>query len=312
MNYKVLITGGAGYIGSVLTPTLLQAGYDVTLLDRFPEGDAVLAQCCCFEGFTPVKGDVRDDALVRKLAAKADIILPLAALVGAPLCARDPFNAVSVNRDAVTMLTKMVSKDQRLIFPTSNSGYGIGEQGQYCTEETPLRPVSLYGTLKVDAENAILDNGNGITLRLATVFGISPRMRIDLLVNDFTYRAVTDRAVVVFEGHFKRNYIHVRDIAKTFLHAITNYSTMNNQAYNVGLSDANISKIELCAKIKEHVPSFLCVEAAIGEDPDKRDYIVSNAKLEATGWSPDWSLDRGIRELIKGYTMMSGRRFTNV
>jgi len=312
MNYKVLVTGGAGYIGTILVPTLLEAGYEVTLLDRFPEGDTVLAPCCRFDGFTPVRGDVRDEALLRRLVAKADIVLPLAALVGAPLCARNPLDAVSVNRDAVVMLTKMIGKDQRVVFATSNSGYGVGEQGKFCTEESPLRPVSLYGTTKVEGERAILDSGNGVTLRLATVFGISPRMRLDLLVNDFTYRAVTDRAVVVFEGHFKRNYIHIRDVAKAFLHAIENYARMNGEAYNVGLSEANLSKIELCAKIKEHVPGFLCIEAPIGEDPDKRDYIVSNEKLEATGWSPDWPLDRGIRELIKGFSMMNGRRFANV
>jgi nucleoside-diphosphate-sugar epimerase len=293
-------------------PELLQAGYEVTLLDLFREGDTVLAPCCCYDGFTPVKGDAREESLVKRLLAKADIVLPLAALVGAPLCAQDPFNAVSVNRDAVMMITKLVGRDQRLVFPTSNSGYGVGEKDRFCTEETPLRPVSLYGSTKVEAERAILDSGNGVTLRLATVFGMSPRMRIDLLVNDFTYRAVSDRAVVIFEGHFKRNYIHIRDVANAFLHAITHYPEMNNQPYNVGLSTANLSKIELCVKIKELVPSFIYVEAPIGEDPDKRDYIVSNAKLEATGWSARWSLERGIRELLKGYTMLRNRRFANV
>ncbi|HLY45174.1 MAG TPA: NAD(P)-dependent oxidoreductase [Stellaceae bacterium] len=312
MQERILITGGAGYIGTVLTPLLLDAGYDVTVLDLFREGDAVLAPCCRFEGFTPIRGDARDEKLLRKLLAQADIVLPLAALVGAPLCAQDPFNATTVNRDAVVMLSKLVSRDQRLIYPTTNSGYGVGEQGQFCTEETPLRPVSLYGTSKVEAERAILDSGNGVSLRLATVFGMSPRMRIDLLVNDFTYRAVTDRALVVFQGHFKRNYIHVRDIAKAFMHAIENYRRMNNQAYNVGLSTANLSKLELCAKIKEQVPQFHYVEAAIGEDPDKRDYIVSNAKIEATGWSPDWPLERGIGELVKGYRMLRNQRFANV
>jgi len=312
MRERILVTGGAGYIGCVLVPILLQAGYHVTLLDRFPEGDAVLADCCRFETFSPVKGDARDESLLKKLLAKADIVIPLAALVGAPLCAQNPFNAVSVNRDAVIRLVGMLSKTQRLVFPNSNSGYGIGQRDQYCTEETPLRPVSLYGTTKMEAETAILDSGNGIALRLATVFGMSPRMRLDLLVNDFTYRAVTDRAVIVFEGHFKRNYIHVRDVAKAFMHAIANYTSMNNRPYNVGLSAANLSKLELCAKIKEHVPQFAYVEAQIGEDPDKRDYIVSNAKLEATGWQPDWPIDRGIRELVKGYAMLRNARFSNV
>lgn len=312
MGERVLVTGGAGYLGAVLVPTLLEADYEVTLLDLFREGDAVLAPCCCYDGFTPIKGDARNESLVRRLVAKADIILPLAALVGAPLCAQVPFNATTVNRDAVVMLTKLVGRHQRLVFPTSNSGYGVGEKNQFCTEETPLRPVSLYGNTKVEAEKAILDSGNGITLRLATVFGMSARMRVDLLVNDFTCRAVTDRAVVIFEGHFKRNYIHIRDVAKAFLHAIVNYTLMNNQPYNVGLSAANLSKIELCEKIKELVPGFTFIEAPIGEDPDKRDYIVSNAKLEGTGWSADWSLDRGLRELIKGFTMLRNRRFANV
>jgi nucleoside-diphosphate-sugar epimerase len=312
MQERVLITGGAGYLGCVMVPVLLEAGYHVTLLDRFPEGDAAMADCCRFDGFSPVKGDARDASLLRQLVANADIVIPLAALVGAPLCAQDPVNAVSVNRDAVIQLLGMVSKTQRLVFPNSNSGYGIGQRNQYCTEETPLRPVSLYGTTKTEAEQAILDSGNGITLRLATVFGMSPRMRLDLLVNDFTYRAVTDRAVIVFEGHFKRNYIHIRDVAKAFMHALTNYDSMNNQPYNVGLSEANLSKLELCAKIREHVAQFVYVEAPIGEDPDKRDYIVSNAKLEATGWQPDWSIDRGIRELVKGFTMLRNVRFSNV
>ncbi len=312
MPEKILVTGGAGYIGTIMVPQLLEAGYHVTVLDRFGEGDTVLAPCCRYDSFTPIKGDARDEALVKSLVAKADIVLPLAALVGAPLCAQDPLNATTVNRDAVVMLTKLVGAGQRLVYATTNSGYGVGERDKYCTEDSPLRPVSLYGSTKVEAEQAILNSGNGISLRLATVFGMSPRMRVDLLVNDFTYRAVTDRAVVIFEGHFKRNYIHIRDVARAFMHAIDNYAEMSGQAFNVGLSTANLSKLELCAKIKEQVPSFVYMEAPIGEDPDKRDYIVSNAKLEATGWEPDWSLDRGIGELIKGYTMLRNRRFTNV
>jgi len=254
MQERVLVTGGAGYLGSIIVPTLLEAGYAVTVLDRFFEGDAVLAPCCRFDGFTPIKGDARNELLVRQLSSGADIVIPLAALVGAPLCARDPFNAVTVNRDAIVSLVKTLSRDQRLVYPTTNSGYGIGERDRFCTEASPLRPVSLYGSTKVEAEKAILDGGNGISLRLATVFGMSPRMRIDLLVNDFTHRAMIDKSVVIFEGNFKRNYIHVRDVAKAFAHSIKNYSDMNNQAYNVGLSEANLSKLELCAKIKQHIP----------------------------------------------------------
>ena len=295
-----------------MVPLLLEAGHSVTVIDNFREGDAVLASSCQYEGFRPVKGDVRDEKLMKDLVAKADVVFPMAALVGAPLCAQEPLNAITINRDAVVMISKMLSKDQRIVYANTNSGYGVGEKGQFCTEDSPLRPISLYGTSKCEAENAILQSGNGVTFRLATVFGMSPRMRIDLLVNDFTYRAVTDRTAVIFEGHFKRNYVHIRDVAKAFMHGMNNYAAMNGKPYNVGLSDANLSKLELCAKIKEHVPGFVYMEAPIGEDPDKRDYIVSNARIEAAGWKPDWPLDRGIQELIKGYTMIRNRRFSNV
>lgn len=309
---KILVTGGAGYIGSVLVPKLLESGHQVTVLDRFPDGGTQLVAACVNPGFEPVRGDVRDLRLLDQLVPKADVIFPLAALVGAPLCEEDPYSATTINRDAVLELVKRVGKQQRLIFPTTNSGYGVGEKDQFCTEETPLRPISLYGTTKVEAEQAVLDSGVGISFRLATVFGLSPRMRIDLLVNDFTWRAVTDRAVVLFESHFKRNYIHVRDVVSAFMHGLGNYDRMRGQAYNVGLSDANLSKAELCARIQKQVPGFVYLEAPIGEDPDKRDYIVSNAKLEATGWQPKWSLDAGIAELIKGYRMLRNSRYANV
>jgi nucleoside-diphosphate-sugar epimerase len=239
------------------------------------------------------------------------VIIPLAALVGAPLCKEDPVSATTLNRDAVRAIAARTSKNQMLVYPTTNSGYGVGQKDEFCTEETPLNPISLYGVTKMDAENAVLEKG-GVSFRLATVFGISPRMRIDLLVNDFTWRAVTDRAVVIFEGHFKRNYIHLRDVVKGFLHGIDNYAIMGGQAYNLGLSAANLSKLELCAKIKEQVPNFVFLEAPIGEDPDKRDYIVSNAKLEATGWTPDVSLEDGISELIRGYRTLRNSRYANV
>jgi nucleoside-diphosphate-sugar epimerase len=282
------------------------------VLDTFNRGDPVLSTCAAYESFTPVRGDARDEELIKDLLTKADIVIPLAALVGAPLCARDPLAATTTNRDAVEIIVKLLSPGQRLIFPTTNSGYGIGESGKPCTEESPLRPISLYGTTKVEAERAVLDSGNGITFRLATVFGMSPRMRIDLLVNDFTLRALSDHAVVIFEGHFKRNYIHVRDVARAFLHGIRNYAKMKGEPYNVGLSDANLSKLELCERIKKQVPRFVFVESTIGEDPDKRDYIVSNEKIEKVGFRPEWSLDRGIAELIKGYRMLNTRRFANV
>jgi nucleoside-diphosphate-sugar epimerase len=309
---RILVTGGAGYIGSVLVPQLLDRGHKVTVLDTFDRGTTELASSCANENFRPVRGDARDTRLLDELAPKHDVIIPLAALVGAPLCKMDPIAAKTLNQDAVVALVERTSNSQIVIYPTTNSGYGVGEAGKFCTEETPLRPISLYGVTKVEAEKAVLERGNGVTLRLATVFGMSSRMRIDLLVNDFTWRAVTDRAVVIFEGHFKRNYIHIRDVVKGFEHALANFDTMRGEAYNLGLSTANLSKLELCAKIREHIPGFVFLEAPIGEDPDKRDYIVSNEKVERAGWSPDWSLDRGISELISGYKMLRNSRYANV
>lgn len=309
---KILVTGGAGYIGSVLVPILLEQGHDVTVLDQFPDGGTQLVGACVHRGFEAVRGDVRDGRLLDQLVPKADVVFPLAALVGAPLCKQDPYTAVGVNRDAVVEIVKRVGTQQIMIIPTTNSGYGVGEKDKFCTEETPLRPISVYGTTKVEAEQAVLNAGNGISFRLATVFGLSPRMRIDLLVNDFVWRAVTDRAVVLFESQFKRNFIHIRDVVGAFLHGLANYDRMRGQAYNVGLSDANLSKAELCERIKRQVPGFVYLDAPIGEDPDKRDYIVSNAKLEGTGWKPNWPLDAGIQELIKGYRMLRNSRYSNV
>ncbi len=309
MRERILVSGGAGYIGSILVPELLREGYSVTVLDRFSEGNPVLANCCQFNGFKPVRGDVRDTDLMQRLVSRSDIIIPLAAVVGAPLCDRNVFDAMSINRDSIKALAKMVSRSQKVVFPNSNSGYGNGD---LCTEETPLNPNSLYGKTKSEAEAAVLDLGHTVVYRLATVFGMSPRMRLDLLVNDFVNRALTDRAVIVFEGHFRRNYIHVRDVAKAFLHAIENYSKMRGEVYNVGLSSANLTKLQLCEKIKSVIPQFQYVESEIGEDPDKRDYVVSNRKLEMTGWRADWSLELGIFELVKGLTMLRNQRFGNV
>ena len=308
---RILITGGAGYIGSVLTPALLARGWQVTVLDTFASGEPFLAQCCLDANFRPVRGDARDMRIVEPLLLKADVVIPLAAMVGAPLCARDEIGAVSLNRDAVVELMKRVSGDQWVVFPTSNSGYGIGEANAYCTEESPLRPVSLYGRTKVDAEAAVLASGRGVSLRLATVFGMSPRMRLDLLVNDMTFRAMYDKAVVLFEAHFRRNYIHVRDVVKAFIHVLDNYAAMSGEAFNVGLSEANLTKRQLCETIARHVPGFVWLEAPIGEDPDKRDYLVSNRKLEATGWLPDHGIDAGIQEMVKGFRMLRNTRFAN-
>jgi nucleoside-diphosphate-sugar epimerase len=309
---SILVTGGAGYLGSILVPELLAAGHHVTVLDNFMYAQNSLAQVCANPAFEVVNGDSRSAETLKPLVAKADFVFPLAALVGAPLCNKDPIAATSTNRDAIATLTKLMSPQQRIIMPITNSGYGVGEKGKYCTEESPLRPVSLYGRDKVAAEQIALERDNSISLRLATVFGMAPRMRIDLLVNDFVYRAVNDRFVVLFEAHFKRNYIHIRDVARAFMHAMDRFDEMSGRPYNVGLSDANLSKAELCERIKAQLPSFVYLEAPVGEDPDKRDYIVSNSRIEATGYKPAYSLDDGIRELIKGFHMIRDRVYGNI
>jgi len=311
-KFTILVTGGAGYLGSTMVPELLRLGHKVKVLDNFMFGQISLAQCCSHENFSIYRGDCRDEKLIKLLIKDVDIVIPLAALVGAPLCGRDKIGTETINRDAVIMLTKILSKDQRLLMPVSNSGYGIGEAGKFCTEESQLNPISEYGITKVQAESAVLERGNAITFRLATVFGMSPRMRLDLLVNDFVYRAFNDRAIVLFESHFKRNYIHVRDVANVFIHAINNFDSMRDEVYNFGLSDANLSKKELCECIQVYLPKFVFLEAAIGEDPDKRDYIVSNEKIEATGFLPKYSLNMGIQELIKGCQMMNNSKYSNV
>ncbi len=309
---KILITGGAGYLGSILVPELLKLDYEVTVVDNFMYKQNSLLDYCMNSNFRIIRGDARDENLMKNLIKDKDYVLPFAALVGAPISSRDPFGTISINLDARKMLSKILSKEQRVILPTTNSGYGIGQDGIYCTEETTLNPISLYGKTNVESEKIYFDKGNVIVFRLATVFGASPRMRIDLLVNDFTYRAVKDRFVVLFESNFKRNYIHVRDVARAVIHGIKNFDTMKNEAYNVGLSDANLSKLELCQKIKEHIHDFVFMDAPIGEDPDKRNYIVSNEKIEKTGYKPKFSLDDGIEELKKAFTIISNSIYSNV
>lgn len=309
---RILVTGGAGYIGSILVPTLLNNGHQVVVLDNFMYGQTSLLECCCNKDFQIIRGDARDGNVISRLIKTADIIIPLACIVGAPACDRDPTLATTVNLGAIQQILKLRSKDQIIIFPNTNSGYGIGQNDIFCTEETPLKPISLYGKLKVQAESEILSTGNSITLRLATVFGVSPRMRLDLLVNDFVHRAVTDRFIVLFEANFKRNYVHIQDVARAFIHAIGHFEEMNGQPYNVGLSEANLSKLELCREIQKQLPGFYFHGAEIGEDPDKRNYIVSNKKIEKTGFKAKISLHKGIAELIKGFQIIKNNQFTNI
>jgi nucleoside-diphosphate-sugar epimerase len=311
MSSKILVTGGAGYLGSILVPALLAEGHSVTVLDNFRYNQASLLECCADPKLRVVRGDAREEATLAPLAKDADVLIPLAALVGVPVSEADPVGARTINLDAIKLLLSLRSPRQRVVYPCTNSGYGIGQKDKFCTEETPLKPISLYGRTKVDAEKAVLDAGGTISLRLATVFGASPRMRTDLLVNDFVQRAVRDGAVVLYEAHMKRNYIHVRDVARAFLHALKNYDAMAGGPYNVGLSDANLSKMELCRKIKVHVPRFTFLEAPVGKDPDQRDYIISNEKIEKTGYKPLHSLDDGIQELIRVYQILRSAPYGN-
>ena len=308
----ILVTGGGGYIGSTLVPYLLSQGHHVTVIDNFMYQQNCLLDCCFDKKLTIIRGDVRDRKLLSEWVPSVDAILPLACLTGAPLCNREPETAKAVNFDAVRTIADLMSSQQMLVFPSTNSGYGIGKKDIYCDEETPLQPVSIYGRLKVEIESFLLDKGNCVTFRFATLFGISPRMRLDLLVNDFTYRACVDRFIVLFEPHFKRNYLHVRDAARAFVHVLTNYEKMKGHPYNVGLSDANLSKWELCELIQKHIPGFCFMVAEIGEDPDKRNYTVSNQRIEATGFKPIVSLDEGIKELIKGYQIVRRNQYANV
>lgn len=315
---KVLVTGGAGYIGSVLSHLLLTYNYEVIILDDFRYNQNV-NHLCYLDACKIVKGDVRDEALVSYLMKDADIIIPLAALVGAPICKADPINADSINKDAILKMLKLKAKDQIIIMPTTNSAYGSGHSfngdstiNNYCDEESPLNPISKYAIDKVMIEKELMQHDNVISFRLATVMGMSPRMRLDLLVNQFVYRALTDKTIVMFEGNFKRNYIHVRDVAFAMLHAITMFDKMKNQIYNVGLSEANISKLELAQLIKKYIPEFVIMEAEYVKDPDQRNYIVSNSKLEKTGWNPMFDLDRTIRELIKGIPTLKNTVYDNL
>lgn len=311
MATRILMTGAAGYLGSVLCEHLLDAGYQVTAIDSLVYQQSSLFHLCADSRFHFICGDARDESLMRKLVPQADVLIPLAAVVGAPACDRDPLFAQSVNLDAVRLLNRLRSSAQLVVYPTTNSGYGTKSGDVFCTEDTALEPISLYGQTKTQAERELLETPNAITLRLATVFGMSPRMRLDLLVNHFVYAAVTDGYIVIFEKHFKRNYIHIRDVADCFVYSIENAKRMLGKPYNVGLDAANLSKEELALKIKEHVPKFYIHFAEVGSDPDKRNYIVSNQRLREAGFEAKRSLEDGIQELLKGYRMMGRGQFKN-
>ena len=309
---KILITGGAGYIGSVLTYFLLEEGYEITVLDNLLYSQDSLLYCCRFEKFHFILGDISDYKLVNELIKKHDIIIPLAAIVGAKACDLNPEVAKLINFDSHLNIINNTSKDQKILLPNTNSGYGIGEKNSLCDENSPLRPISIYGKYKVEIEKAFIEKGNAITFRLATVFGTSPRMRMDLLVNDFVFKAYKDNYLILFEENFRRNFIHIKDVVNAFHFGINNFDTMVGQSYNVGLSSANLTKKQLSEKIKEYVPSLYIKSAEVGEDPDKRDYLVSNKKIENLGWSAKYSLDFGIKELLKAYKFLKNRNYSNV
>ena len=311
MSDKILVTGGAGYIGSILCPLLLAKGYHITVIDNLMYKQHSLLSCCSFKNFNFINGDVCDADLINTYSSKNDIIIPLAAIVGAPASKKYLQLTKSINYDSNLDLIKNISKNQLVIFPTTNSGYGKGDIDGFCDESSDLKPLSDYGKYKVEIEKRFLDLGTAITFRLATVFGISPRMRTDLLVNDFVLKALKDRSIILFEEHFRRNFIHVQDVANTFYFAILNHKAMLGEPFNVGLSSANLTKKKLALKIKEHLPDTYIHSAEIGEDPDKRDYLVSNKKIENLGWKANNDLDYGIKELIKGYKMLQTNFFAN-
>jgi nucleoside-diphosphate-sugar epimerase len=312
MKFKILITGGAGYIGSILTGRLLDLDYDVTVYDNFIYNQNSLNNFCINKNFSVISGDVRDQKKILSILPNFDVIIPLAALVGAPICKFDPIGARTINHDAIDIILKNVSKNQIILMPTTNSAYGTGDKNNFCDENTALNPISQYAVDKVEVEKKLMEHENSISFRLATVFGMSPRMRIDLLVNDFVYRAVKDSFVVLFESHFKRNFIHIKDVSSVFIFALENFKKMKNQIYNVGLSNANLSKKDLCLAIQKKVKNFVFFEEDLQKDPDQRNYIVSNKKIEALGFLPKISLEEGIDELLKGYEMLKIKRYSNV
>jgi len=312
---KILITGGAGYLGSVITGKMLDSGYNVIVLDKLLFNQTSLLQYTSNPNFKFIYGDVRNETELERLCNEVDVIIPLAAIVGFPACAQDPKLAKEINFQQIVNIVKFTNgKGKKILYPNTNSGYGLSTGQLECTEESPLTPISVYGQTKCESENFLRTSTDAIVFRLATVFGVSSRMRTDLLVNDFVYKAITDKYIVVFEKNFKRNFIHIQDVANVFLFMLENYDKYKGEVFNVGLSNANLSKQELLEKIQSHVKNFAVSYNDYYEDPDKRDYIVSNTKVESTGWSPKWNIDMGINELIMAYQMIvpkMGAEFRN-
>jgi len=308
---NVLVTGGAGYIGSVLVPELLSDGHKVTVIDNFLYKQNSLASSFINPNLTVEVGDIRNAGLMKELISKCDVLIPLAAIVGAPACNKDATAAESINLTAAKNIIDFISKNQLVIMPTTNSSYGTTKPGEVSTEESLLNPISTYAKHKVEVEDYLLQNSTAISFRLATVFGMSPRMRLDLLVNDMCFRALNDRSVVLFEADFVRNYVHVRDVSKALRWAISANSHVG-QIFNFGLTEANLSKRSLCEEIKKFIPEFTFIEAEIGHDPDQRNYIVSNQKIENTGFEFDYGLDLGLRELIAGLKTLKNTTYGNL
>lgn len=308
---KILITGGAGYLGSTLAERLLDR-YEVTVYDNLSYRQLSLLHLFK-RGLKFIKGDVRDTDRLINLVKSHDVIIPLAAIVGMPACKENPQLAIDVNFLQIKNIVEQLSIQQKLIIPNTNSQYG--SSNEIITEESAFNPLSLYAQTKCDAEDTVLSRGNGIVLRLATVFGVSPRMRQDLLVNDFVYKALVDGYLILFESHFVRNYIHILDVARAFEFMIENYDKCNGEVFNVGLSSANLTKLELAQKIKTHLPNLVIKQEEFREDFDKRNYLVSNAKIENRGFMPKYDLDYGINELINAYPLIishNNRNFTNL
>ena len=296
---KILITGGAGYIGSILCTELVRLGHEVTVIDLLKYNTNSLGHLHFYNNFKFIYGDARNKKIMRKLINQNEFIIPLTGLVGAPLCNRFKKDAISVNFKAVKLIKNLIKKKHKIIYMTTNSGYGVGEKNKFCDEKSPLKPISLYGKTKCDAEEEIRKLKNSISFRLATVFGYSYRMRSDLLVNNFVFRAITKKKLDIFEPHFRRNFIHVKDVVNGIIFSINNFNRLKSNVYNLGLSSANITKLMLAKKIKKQCPTTKIKIITNKKDPDKRDYFVSNKKIEKKGFKAKISIESGINELIK-------------